>query len=93
MVLLDVFVIVYVYFDLSFEYLIKVIMMSEGFINVDVGGGSFIFWEKVFDLVVVIKVWVIFRIFFYLLYFICCLNGYVWLLEFFCVEMVCGGFK
>jgi hypothetical protein len=90
---LDLLASVHVHPDSSFEHLIKVTMISEGFTNVDSGAGSPISRDRSLEPALVTKAWTTLRTLLHSPHHICRSNGYAWLLELLCAEMARGGSK
>lgn len=91
---LDMLAAVYVHPDSSFEHLIKVTMISEGFTSVDTSGGtSPISRDRPLEPAQVTKAWTTLKTLLHSPHSICRSNGYAWLLELLCAEMARGGSK
>lgn len=91
---LDMLAAIHVHPDSSFEHLIKVTMISEGFTNVDAGGGSSpISRDRALEPALATKAWTTLRILLHSPHSVCRSNGYSWLLELLCAEMARGGSK
>lgn len=91
---LDMLAAIHVHPDSSFEHLIKVTMISEGFTNVDAGGGSSpISRDRALEPALATKAWTTLRTLLHSPHSVCRSNGYSWLLELLCAEMARGGSK
>lgn len=90
---LDMLGSIYVHPDSSFEHLIKVTMISEGFTTVDSGSSSPIPRDRTLQPALVTKAWTTLRTLLHSPHSICRSNGYSWLLELLCAEMARGGSK